>query len=116
MRAFPGAEVLIESAPLLRQKEQLIVRDIEYQMLSDPASTSHLFKMSATRVAIAGTGGLAYLIAHYILNETSYPLILLAKEVSLARTAGDDSLSTATERRTIPKGPSHTCRQLQRPV
>lgn len=37
--------------------------------------------MSMTRVAIAGTGGLAYLIANYVQSETSYPLILLSREV-----------------------------------
>lgn len=38
--------------------------------------------MIMPRVAIAGTGGLAYLIAHYLKTETNYPFILIGREVS----------------------------------
>lgn len=67
----------------MRQKKQVIVRDTHFQGFGIPADPLHPPQMSMTRVAIAGTGGLAYLIAHYIHSQTSYPLIILAKEVSL---------------------------------
>jgi tetratricopeptide (TPR) repeat protein len=39
-------------------------------------------KMSTMRIAVAGTGGLACLIAHYINEETTYAFVLLSRAVS----------------------------------
>lgn len=38
--------------------------------------------MSTMRVAVAGTGGLARLIAHFISEETSHGVVLLSRAVS----------------------------------
>jgi hypothetical protein len=45
---------------------------------------SSVFPMaeSRMRVAIAGTNALALLIAHYVVQETSYQLIILSRTVS----------------------------------
>jgi hypothetical protein len=39
-------------------------------------------KMSTMRVAVAGTGGLACLIAHSINEQTSHSVVLLSRAVS----------------------------------
>lgn len=37
--------------------------------------------MSTMRIAVAGTGGLACMIAHCISEETSHPVVLLSRAV-----------------------------------
>lgn len=37
--------------------------------------------MSMMRVAVAGTGGLARLIAHYIAEDTSHPVVFISRTV-----------------------------------
>lgn len=39
--------------------------------------------MSMMRIAVAGTGGLALLIAHYITEDTSHHVVLLSRQVCL---------------------------------
>lgn len=41
-----------------------------------------LSAMSMMRIAVAGTGGLARLIAHFIDQETSHHVVFLSREVS----------------------------------
>lgn len=48
--------------------------------LSDSSESSR----SVMRIAIAGTGGLALIIANYILRNTSHPLLLLSRSVKSA--------------------------------
>lgn len=38
-------------------------------------------EMSIMRIAVAGTGGLARLIAHYIAEETSHQVVFLSRTV-----------------------------------
>jgi ketopantoate reductase len=38
--------------------------------------------MSTMRIAVAGTGGLACLIAHFISEETTHGVVLLSRAVS----------------------------------
>ena len=37
--------------------------------------------MSMMRVAVAGTGGLARLIAHYIAEDTAHPVVFISRTV-----------------------------------
>ena len=41
--------------------------------------------MSTMRIAVAGTGGLACLIAHFINEETTHGVVLLSRAVSYSR-------------------------------
>ncbi len=46
--------------------------------------------MSMMRIAVAGTGGLARLIAHFIKQDTGHHVVLLSREVC-------NSLSTSVQ-------------------
>jgi hypothetical protein len=48
---------------------------------SEPYSASMAPKDSTMRVAVAGTNELALLMAHYIVTETSYQLVILSRHV-----------------------------------
>lgn len=84
--------------------------------------------MSTMRIAVAGTGGLACLIAHFISEETTHGVVMLSRAVSYQRSGR--CLSCAPrhsfkmllivsnfdpgQARTFSTRPSDHCRRLQR--
>lgn len=52
---------------------------------SNPPSIGSSSRSSMLRIAVAGTGGLARLIAHYIDDDTSHHVVLLSRTVCTSR-------------------------------
>jgi len=54
------------------------VSDLEYHQLLQKSQSR---AMPVMRIAVAGTGGLGCLIAHYLTEDTSHQVVLLSRTV-----------------------------------
>lgn len=65
-------------------------------------------EMSMMRIAVAGTGGLARLIAHFIQQDTGHHVVLLSREVRLLRLGKSCLLSCRLSRLRLVLGEATT--------
>jgi hypothetical protein len=66
------------------RSSEVASKSCHYSYSSDHNSAFMAPKDSTMRVAVAGTNELALLMAHYIVSETSYQLVILSRQVCIS--------------------------------